>query len=1021
VAFDGAGERLALGSPTFEGSTGGSAAPYGAVHLFTFSQTSAPPVGNLYFADNPTGTSFVPVAGLAAALASGTNITLEASNDITLISALNVGGATAGTLTLTSGRSILLNAPMTMGNGSLNLTANTGGSDLATVNANRQPGASVITMGPGATLNAGTGAVNIALTGGSGLTTSTSGSVTLNSITARTIAVSNAGPTAGSNLVLNPGTVLTASGPGRAIDLQARTWTFTNNAGAGAFNLTGGGTYGVFSDNPDNTLEGVTGYTRRYNIPDSTAFAGFAPAGTNVFAYRIAPVLTVTAGSASRMYGEANPALTYVLTGGLLTGDTFDNSTSGAANLSTTATASTGVGSVPITVSLGTLTSDVGYQFTLVGGVLDITPRPITLTADALSRFYGNANPALTYTVGGSGLVNGDTLTGALANTATSTTGVGTTAITQGSLAANANYAVSYVGANLTITPRPLTLTADALSRLYGEANPALTYRVGGSGLVNGDTLTGALANTATPTTGVGTTAITQGSLAANANYAVTYVGANLTITPRPLTLTADALSRVYGEANPALTYTVGGSGLINGDALTGALATLATPATGVGTAAITQGSLTAGANYSTTFTGANLTITPRPILVAADSLSRFYGSANPALTYTVGGSGLVNGDALAGALATTATPITGIGIAAITQGSLAAGANYSSTFTGANLTITPRPITLIADALSRIYGNANPALTYTVGGSGLVNGDTLTGALANSATPTTGVGTTAITQGSLAANANYSATYVGADLTITPRPLILKADALSRVYGEANPALTYTVGGLGLVNGDTMTGALAHSATPTTGVGATAITQGSMAASANYGVTYVGADLTITPRPIILKADSFIRLFGNANPELTYKISGAGLVNADTLTGALATTATRDTGVGVVPITQGSLAANANYDVIFADADLTILGMTSAVVDPTTPLVTTGVGVPTGFTSISILARACPIAVTEYASTGVLTVTCTLAALEPNPIDPTTIDPVALDFTAAEMLARTCPVSAAGVCLPPE
>jgi hypothetical protein len=217
------------------------------------------------------------------------------------------------------------------------------------------------------------------------------------------------------------------------------------------------------------------------------------------------------------------------------------------------------------------------------------------------------------------------------------------------------------------------------------------------------------------------------------------------------------------------------------------------------------------------------------------------------------------------------------------------------------------------------------------------------------------------------------------------------------------------------------MTGALAHSATRTTGVGATAITQGSMAASANYGVTYVGADLTITPRPIILKADSFIRLFGNANPELTYKISGAGLVNADTLTGALATTATRDTGVGVVPITQGSLAANANYDVIFADADLTILGMTSAVVDPTTPLVTTGVGVPTGFTSISILARACPIAVTEYASTGVLTVTCTLAALEPNPIDPTTIDPVALDFTAAEMLARTCPVSAAGVCLPPE
>jgi hypothetical protein len=277
------------------------------------------------------------------------------------------------------------------------------------------------------------------------------------------------------------------------------------------------------------------------------------------------------------------------------------------------------------------------------------------------------------------------------------------------------------------------------------------------------------------------------------------------------------------------------------------------------------------------------------------------------------------------------------------------------------------------------------------------------------------------MTQGSLAANANYSTTYVGANLTITPRPLTLTADALSRVYGNVNPALTYTVGGSGLVNGDTVTGALANSATVTTGVGATAITQGSLTANANYGVTYVGADLTITPRPIILKADSFVRLYGNANPDLTYSISGAGLVNADTLTGALATTANRDTGVGVVPITQGSLAANANYGVTFADADLTILGMTSAVVDPTTPLVTTGVGVPTSFAGIGILARACPIAVTEYTTTGTLSVTCTLAALEPNPIDPTAIDPAAFGSNAADILARVCAVSAAGVCLPPE
>jgi hypothetical protein len=978
VAFDAAGERLAIGSANFAGNTG-------AVHLFT---SSLVPVGNLAFATNPTETSNVSVAGLAAALASGTNITLEASNDITLASALNVGGGAGGTLTLTSGRSILLNASMTTGNGNLNLTANSGGSDLATVNANRQPGASVIVMGPGATLNAGTGAVSIALAAGTGLTTSTSGSVTLNAITARTIAVSNAGPTAGSNLVLNPGTVLTASSPGRAIDLQARTGTFTNNAGAGAFSLTGGGTYGVFSDNPDNTLEGVSGYTRRYNIADASAFAGFAPVGANVIAYRIAPFLTVTADTLSRIYGNANPALTYGLTG-FLTGDTTANSTTGAPSLSTTATTSTGVGSAPVTVSLGTLTSDLGYQFTLVNGVLGITARPITVTADALSRIYGNANPALTYAVGGSGLVNGDTLTGSLATIATGTTGVGTTAISQGSLTASANYGVTYVGANLTITPRPITLAADALSRIYGNANPALTYTVGGSGLVNGDNVTGALA---TASTGVGTTAITQGSLSAGANYSATYVGANLTITPRPITLTADALSRIYGNANPALTYTVGGSGLVNGDTLTGALATSATASTGVGTTAITQGNLSAGANYSATYVGANLTITPRPITLTADALSRIYGNANPALTYTVGGSGLVNGDTLAGALATSATASTGVGTTAITQGSLAAGANYSATYVGANLTITPRPLTLTADALSRIYGNANPALTYTVGGSGLVNGDTLAGALATSATGTTGVGTAAITQGSLTASANYSSTYVGANLTITARPITLTADALSRIYGNANPALTYTVGGSGLVNGDTLTGSLATSATASTGVGAIAITQGSLAANANYGVTYVGANLTITARPITLTADAATRFMGQPDPALTYQVTSAGLLFNDTLSGSL----TRIAGEtpGAYPILVGSVG-NPNYQISYVSADLTITGL------------------PPGAIPASQLPQTAPLGASLEDSPTVQGSAATDAVTGGGDKDG--------DNRETDILAGSCAASAAGVCLPTE
>ncbi|WP_334185577.1 MBG domain-containing protein, partial [Novosphingobium sp.] len=90
--------------------------------------------------------------------------------------------------------------------------------------------------------------------------------------------------------------------------------------------------------------------------------------------------------------------------------------------------------------------------------------------------------------------------------------------------------------------------------------------------------------------------------------------------------------------------------------------------------------------------------------------------------------------------------------------------------FTGADLTVTPRGLTVTADALSRLYGNANPALTYTLGGDGLVNGDALSGALATEAVATSNVGSYAIGQGTLSAGENYTVTYDGADLTVTPR-----------------------------------------------------------------------------------------------------------------------------------------------------------------------------------------------------------------------------------------------------------
>src|SRR5262249_44517580 len=65
--------------------------------------------------------------------------------------------------------------------------------------------------------------------------------------------------------------------------------------------------------------------------------------------------LTVTANGASRVYGSANPVFSATLTG-FVNGDTA-SVVSGAARLTSPATAGTGVGTYPINAALGSLTA----------------------------------------------------------------------------------------------------------------------------------------------------------------------------------------------------------------------------------------------------------------------------------------------------------------------------------------------------------------------------------------------------------------------------------------------------------------------------------------------------------------------------------------------------------------------------------------------------------------------------------------------------------------------------------------
>ena len=231
-----------------------------------------------------------------------------------------------------------------------------------------------------------------------------------------------------------------------------------------------------------------------------------------------------------------------------------------------------------------------------------ISKKPLTITAEAKTKVYGEADPELTYTV--DGLIEGDALTGAL--TRAEGEDVGEYDITQGSLAANDYYDITFTGAKLTITALTISgVSATAYSGTYDGAPHRISVTIPDGMAIKYGTAEGTYDKDAAPSyTSAGE--YTTYYQVTKANHNAVTGSAKVTITQKALTITADAKTKVFGAADPALTYTT--SGLLEGETLTGAL----TRAEGenVGEYDITQGSLTAGGNYSVTFTGAKFTIT---------------------------------------------------------------------------------------------------------------------------------------------------------------------------------------------------------------------------------------------------------------------------------------------------------------------------------------------------------------------------------------------------------------------------
>ena len=519
-----------------------------------------------------------------------------------------------------------------------------------------------------------------------------------------------------------------------------------------------------------------------YNCTFGGPCGATVPATGNHNVYRYQPLLTYTANAASRAYGDPNPAFTGAV-GGLVNGDVAADAYSGTLAFTSPAVATTPVGTAAINGS--GLVSDIGYGFVQAPGnatALTITPRPISVQANDQSRAYGDPNPATgPFTITAGTLVGADAIGSVnVTSPALPTSPAGSVWVLANtganfSVGSAANYAITLQNGQLTIGPRAITVQANNQSRPYGDPNPATgPYTITAGSLAGADAITNvSVTSPATVASGVGPYALTPtaanfGSGSAS-NYTITFADGVLTVTPRPIVVTADNQTKVYGQPDPALTFA---APTVNGDVLAGAPVRAAGETVAGGPYAITQGTVTNAnnPNYSITFVNGQLVITPAPLTISADGKARLYGDANPPLTATF--AGLANGDTPAAipgvTLTTPATIASNAGTYAINVAS-GANSNYTISLVNGQLVIAPAPLTITANDAARRYGEPNPPFTASATGFKLGQslGD-LSGALSitSPATVLSPVGTYPIVPAGVS-SPNYTITFVDGRLVV--------------------------------------------------------------------------------------------------------------------------------------------------------------------------------------------------------------------------------------------------------------
>jgi gliding motility-associated-like protein len=489
--------------------------------------------------------------------------------------------------------------------------------------------------------------------------------------------------------------------------------------------------------------------------------------------------------------------------------------------------------------------------------------------------------------------------------------GVGKTVNTSGFALAGAdaaNYTISQPSLTADITPAILTVSGLSVNPKVYDRTTAANLNTGSisiAGVVGTEIIhfnySGAVGNYTDKNAGTGKTVITSGFSidgSGSGNYTLTQPTLTGIITGLSINVSGvTARDKIYDGSLTASINTTSStlSGVLNGDAVvllsTGASGSFESKNAGNGKKVNTSGFLLGGSdalNYvliqpsaTATITKAGLTVTG---VTARDKIYDATESADLNLTgATLTG---VMGSDVVHILTTSAAgrfagKDVGAGKTVTATGFEINGAdteNYSLSQPILSASISPKPLIITANNISKFY---RATLTFTnqeFTASGLMPGDVATGITINSpgavASAVVGNYTISVTGGT---NRNYSYSYVNGLLTVKKATITARADDKTKFYGAGNPSLSISYSGF-INNEDPSVIDLPPVVSTTannlsnSGIYPITISGGN---DNNYNIELVNGIMTILKAPLTIRADDKTRKFRETNPSFTIVYSG--------------------------------------------------------------------------------------------------------------------------------------------------